>query len=277
MTTLEVFQDGTPKRSSFGTSATPHLRRITYRNKLLIFDLYHTYSIALNYKRLPFKTTFIEYPDIGPKAKELGLDVNKPGAAAWPYTVPIIIDTTKSKENPVILMESFAIVDYLDEAYPERKIHRGSEESRAAQKEFLGIVGHDFFPAVPQLFLTHIVAAIPPRMSEWVRRTRETIVYHDTLENLIAGPKKEQLWSNLFDGLDKMEAYLDQAEAEGKEVLYAKSEEGKDEPTWVAMIIVAAIVGGQRLHVNPWWDRIKTRNNGRWLKLYGDAAHYLSA
>ncbi|THU93556.1 hypothetical protein K435DRAFT_840204 [Dendrothele bispora CBS 962.96] len=87
---------------------------------------------SLNYKRLPFKTVWIEYPDIEPTLKAAGIISNtkpKPdGSPTW--TVPAIWDP----KTQTGLTESFFIAEYLDATYPDlpRLIPQGTRTLQKA-------------------------------------------------------------------------------------------------------------------------------------------------
>ncbi|KAL5377476.1 hypothetical protein DPSP01_009814 [Paraphaeosphaeria sporulosa] len=66
--------------------------------------------MALNYKKIDYETQWVEYPDVAPLAKSLGIPPGEgPGL---PYTIPIM--TTAGGEH---IMDSKKIVDYLEEHY----------------------------------------------------------------------------------------------------------------------------------------------------------------
>ncbi|KAJ7577636.1 hypothetical protein C8J56DRAFT_970385 [Mycena floridula] len=70
---------------------------------------------ALNFKGLPYKTEWIEYPDIEKVAKELGTKPTGTRAGKPLYTIPMIHDDS----NNVAIADSMAIAEYLDETYPD--------------------------------------------------------------------------------------------------------------------------------------------------------------
>ena len=90
-----------------------------------------TNRLTLNYKGLPFKTVWVEYPDIARVSKEVGF---KP-SGTWPdgspmYTLLAIFDPNTS----TALADSDAITRYLDATYPDtpRVIPEGTEAFHAA-------------------------------------------------------------------------------------------------------------------------------------------------
>lgn len=70
---------------------------------------------ALNFKGLPFKTEWTEYPDIANLAKLLGAKPTGTKFGQPWYTLPIIHDDTTG----VVLSESIHIAEYLDQTYPD--------------------------------------------------------------------------------------------------------------------------------------------------------------
>ena len=68
----------------------------------------------LNIKGIPYRTQWIEYPDIADHVKSLGVPPTEPGTLT-PYTLPAIYDP-KTKR---VVAESFNIAAYLDDEYPD--------------------------------------------------------------------------------------------------------------------------------------------------------------
>lgn len=77
--------------------------------------------IVLNYKSIPYITSWTEYPDIAPTLSALGIQPNPSSTAPWPYTAPAIRLT--SGEH---VMGSLAIATRLEELYPNPPLHLDS-------------------------------------------------------------------------------------------------------------------------------------------------------
>jgi glutathione S-transferase len=69
--------------------------------------------LALNYKRIPYRTVWVEYPDIQPLCLAIGAVQTTGG-----YTLPIIHDPNTDR----VVSDSWEIVKYLDAQYPERAV-----------------------------------------------------------------------------------------------------------------------------------------------------------
>ncbi|THU86510.1 hypothetical protein K435DRAFT_868230 [Dendrothele bispora CBS 962.96] len=88
-----------------------------------------THRYSLNFKGIPYKAVWVEYPDIENTLKDLGIaaSATKSDGKTPHYTLPAIYDpATKTG-----LTESLAIAKYLDEKYPDKPIlmPKGTEVS----------------------------------------------------------------------------------------------------------------------------------------------------
>ncbi len=73
-------------------------------------------SFALNYKGLPVKTEWVEYPDIKALYHKLGLEPTEKNRDGNPYyCLPVIHDPSTN----TILSDSWTIVRYLEKTYPK--------------------------------------------------------------------------------------------------------------------------------------------------------------
>ncbi|KAB8336784.1 hypothetical protein FH972_021093 [Carpinus fangiana] len=72
---------------------------------------------ALNLKGVPYRTEWLEMPDIAPLREKLGVPANRTLPDGTPYhTLPVIQDLSTGE----IIGDSFEIALYLDRVYPER-------------------------------------------------------------------------------------------------------------------------------------------------------------
>jgi glutathione S-transferase len=105
--------------------------------------------LALNIKGIPYKTQWIEYPDLKPTFQKLGIPPNDSGP--YEYTSPAV-----RLPNGEYLMESRKIIDALEKLYPTPSLHLDSPY-QARVEEFLpkviAKVRPIFMPLVPVTFL----------------------------------------------------------------------------------------------------------------------------
>jgi Glutathione S-transferase, N-terminal domain len=88
---------------------------------------------SLNYKKLPFRTEWVEYPDIASLYKKNGIPLVKTRQGKSVTTLPLIKDDTSG--TPVFVAESFEIAKYLDKTYPDPTSRLVPEEANAAEKQ----------------------------------------------------------------------------------------------------------------------------------------------
>ncbi|KAL8787173.1 MAG: hypothetical protein Q9213_002389 [Squamulea squamosa] len=77
--------------------------------------------LVLNYKSLPYKTHWLELPDVAPHLRFLSV---LPNAKGTPYTIPTIyLPSCNSQLKGNYVMDSKAIVFALENKYPEPPLH----------------------------------------------------------------------------------------------------------------------------------------------------------
>jgi glutathione S-transferase len=79
---------------------------------------------------LPYKTEFVEYPDIAPKLKALGLAPNKDDP---PYTIPAI------KIGNEYFMDSAVIAEELEKRYPTPSMKLDSPRLKRVTKLIIAL------------------------------------------------------------------------------------------------------------------------------------------
>ncbi|KAF8625628.1 hypothetical protein AX17_006813 [Amanita inopinata Kibby_2008] len=217
---------------------------------------------VLNYKGLPYKTEWVELPDIEPKCKEIGVGPTGHRNDAPLYTVPAIYDP--NTETAVV--DSYDIARYLDKTYPNtpRIIPEGTEVFQSFPL-FFHALGPDktiWNFAVPATYAT-----LNPVSQEYFRRTREERFGKKIEELEPKGAEAEAAWAVLkegYDNLDKMWQLSEGPYVMGKTLsfmdivviswsLWLRNVFGKD---------------SQR------WKDIASWNDGRWGRLVESLAKY---
>lgn len=88
--------------------------------------------LILNYKKLPYRTHWLEFPDIAPHLKSLGIP---PNAQGKPYTVPTIhFPSTDAHPVDEYIMDSKAIAIALEKAYPDPPLHLDAPQLAKAEE-----------------------------------------------------------------------------------------------------------------------------------------------
>jgi glutathione S-transferase len=120
--------------------------------------------MVLNYKGIDYKTKWVEYPDLVPTLKALGLPPNDPNERAYggDYTSPAI-----QYEDGTLSMDSLKIAHELERRYPSPSLHLDDpivDKVRLA-KIFEALIPH-IMPKVPRVLLN-------PVSAEYYELTRE--------------------------------------------------------------------------------------------------------
>jgi glutathione S-transferase len=97
--------------------------------------------LALNYKKVPYTTVWVQYADIQTAMKDIGASpTGKRPTGEDRYTLP----TIRNPNTGEVISDSPKIMAYLEEKYPERPlIPQGTlEQQTSAPVSFIGPVGH---------------------------------------------------------------------------------------------------------------------------------------
>jgi len=164
--------------------------------------------LMLNYKRIPYRTIFLEFPDIEPTLKGFGL---VPGpSAANRYTVPAI----QHVPTNTILMDSSPIAEFLESTYSDPPVPLTSELGREIEIKARTVVGRVFRTSV----MPREMGILSPRAQEFFRRTREAMLGH-RLEDLLDADKEQQSWEAVDDSVRAVGELMQTHKSDGPFVL----------------------------------------------------------
>lgn len=153
---------------------------------------------ALNYKKIPYKTAWIEYPDIAPTLKDVGLEPNDTPNAT-PYTCPAV-----KLPDGTFMMDSRPICTALENLHPEPSLHMSDTETMDRARDALAPIWVALrpliLPRVPEMLL-------PERSAEYFHRTREQ-VFGMSLAEVAKSEAAVKAWENVGPGLEGMKAFL---------------------------------------------------------------------
>jgi hypothetical protein len=147
---------------------------------------------VLNLKKLPYRTVYVEFPDIARVSKEAGI----PSPLMLPdgtphYTCPAIVDGATG----VAISDSYKITEYLDSQYPEtpRAFPEGTEVLQAA---FYRYIDDNIFCLLPI-----IIPAVPGFLndvsSEYYSRTRAAYFGKPLDQLKPMGEELEKAWEKI--------------------------------------------------------------------------------
>ncbi|KAL2670368.1 hypothetical protein Neosp_014835 [[Neocosmospora] mangrovei] len=147
--------------------------------------------LMLNYKRIPYRTIFLEFPDIEPTLKGLGLAPHDSGSGSkHKYTVPAIQHVSTN----TYIMDSPDIAAFLESTYPDPPLPLTSELGREIETKARSAVG----PAFGASVMPREIHILSPRAQEYFRSTRESSLGR-RLEDLLDVKKEEQAWAAVAD------------------------------------------------------------------------------
>ncbi|KAL8856101.1 MAG: hypothetical protein Q9178_007296 [Gyalolechia marmorata] len=124
--------------------------------------------LILNYKKIPYTTHWLEYPDIAPHHTALGIPPNQPSETSLvptPYTLPTIRIPTSllthsnesgkdDKDKDRYIMDSTLIATELEKMYPDPPLYLNSEEQQRIQQiwgSILKVIGPTLLPKVVRI------------------------------------------------------------------------------------------------------------------------------
>ncbi|KAL2814773.1 hypothetical protein BJX63DRAFT_190694 [Aspergillus granulosus] len=191
--------------------------------EIILYDLANTKGVCfspvvwrirlmLNYKRIPYKTIFLEFPDIEETLKPLVPPPTSEGKIK--YTVPTIYHIPSDS----YIMDSAQIAPFLESTYPEPPVPLTSELGGTIEAQARGVMG----AALGDSMMSREMNILSPRAQEYFRRTREAHLGH-RLEDLLADPEEEERsWDAISEGIRTVSGLIRTNKDNGPFVLGAR-------------------------------------------------------
>ncbi|PFH52512.1 hypothetical protein AMATHDRAFT_2228 [Amanita thiersii Skay4041] len=209
---------------------------------------------TLNYKRIPYKTEWVEYTEIESKCKEIGIPPSGTKKDGMPsYTLPSIWDT----DAKVGVSESYRIAEYLDKTFPNspKVIIPGTE---ALLNIFIQTWAQNL-KALWQFTIPATLEVLDHAPSyEYFRRTRSQMFGKDLKEvPPKPGVEREAALQELKAGLNVLDRWL--VKSGGPFIM-------GDNPSF-ADFVVGGYMRWTRAVLGPdskEWKEIASWNEGRW-------------
>lgn len=248
-------------------------------------DTIYSNRLALNYKKVNYKTHWLALTDIKPNHLKLGIPQTVHPVEKPFYTVPAIVDASSSP--PTTISQSYNIEKYLDEKFPDPPLYSvippGSTNSVEVTErvaflreldEFLQtkdwrrkILGPLVIPHVPSILQERDRSYFYESRSRWFQ-----VPFDDIYPK---GEAKEAYLRDLKAAFDEVESISQK----GRPGPYVPND--PNDAPWVCGNI---ITGGDftLIGVFIWiqkanpelWDLIKTWNSGRWLRMFELSAEW---
>ncbi|KAH9924680.1 uncharacterized protein BXZ73DRAFT_91251 [Epithele typhae] len=232
----------------------------------------HTWKIrlSLNFKGLPYKTVWVEYPDIQALCRKIGASAGDKAEDGTPiYTLPAIYDPN----TKTTVSDSMAIARYLDKTYPDtpRLIPPGTDVLTVAFEKAL----HGTFAPPPPFRFVIIPAAfekLRAASQPYFRATREKR-FNKKIEDI--APKgsefRAECWRKTEEGFSKMAKWY---EADGEEKLLVMGDKGGAS---YADFVIAGVFSWFRDCLgeeSEEWKSVEKWDGGRWIRLLSVMEQY---
>ncbi|KIM38462.1 hypothetical protein M413DRAFT_75837 [Hebeloma cylindrosporum] len=209
---------------------------------------------TLNFKGIPYVTEWVEFPDIEPLCKKLGIPLTSKNAEGSDYySLPAIYDPSTG----VYLSDSLVIAEYLEKTYPGTP-QVFPDNTIALQLSFVSAF-YGNIGAIWDFITPAACAKLNPRSIEYYRRTRKIWLGKEMEDVAPKGEAAVAQWAQFKNGLAKVDAWYAKNGGEGPFLL------GKT-PSWgditvASCLILFRIVWGKD---SEEWKDISSWNEGRW-------------
>ena len=208
----------------------------------------------MNYKGIPYRTEWVEFPDIEAVSKKLGIKPTDNKSDGSPlYTLPAIHDPSTG----VYIADSIVIAEYLEKTYPNTP-SVFPNETAGLQKAFSDIIEKNLIPVVP-FIIPATNLKLNPASEEYFRRTRE-ISFGKKLEDVVpTGSTAIEEWGKFEQGLTKIHSYLAE---KGPYIL-------GDTISWGDFVLFGLVIWFKLIwgEDSKEWKDIASWNGGRWEAL----------
>ncbi|KAK0464829.1 hypothetical protein IW261DRAFT_1523680 [Armillaria novae-zelandiae] len=203
---------------------------------------------ALNLKNLPYRTVYVELPDVEALAKKIGASPTstKPDGVSPFYTIPIIQDDSTG----AVVSNSATIAAYLDKMYPSSGPVLIPAGTMTLQLAFTDAVNDAFNHLRLPLFYSDMVVKMNARTTAYMV---QKFIKLEAPE----GEEREKLWAVTRENLGKMNKWFEESVGDyvmGSEPCFA------DTAICGFLWFTRTVVGEESAE----WREISSWNDGRW-------------
>ncbi|KAH9480872.1 Glutathione S-transferase-like protein ustS [Psilocybe cubensis] len=200
--------------------------------------------LSLNFKGIPYKTEWVELPDVEPLFEKLGVPpASKKPDGSPRYTVPAIHDPSTG----VYISDSILIAQYLDKTYPDKPLlfPNGTLAIQSALNDAIYHNVKSVFPAI----LPTVLTKLNPVSSAYMINKHGSSLPTSFAEN----------WKAFKDGLDQVDAWYSKNEKKGIFLL-------GDVPSWADIVLASFLVNVRKIcgEESDQWREVEWWNGGRW-------------
>ncbi|PPR00687.1 hypothetical protein CVT24_000975 [Panaeolus cyanescens] len=162
----------------------------------------------LNYKRLPYRTKWVEFQNVERTLREIGAPPSSTRSdGRGVYTLPVIVDPTRDAYHPRIISNANTIAEYLETTYPARPVF--PEGSRALQNLFVHFVQEALSKPLLPIMVPLSHNALPEMTQDYFRGGNPP-------HHMLSGPQREQAWHAVKEQFDFLAMILDKNRGDGE-------------------------------------------------------------
>lgn len=221
-------------------------------------------SFALNFKKIPYRTHYLSYPDIEAHMQSIGAPPTgtKPDDSGPWYTCPVVRDGAR------IVADSDAIMEHLDAAYPQ-SAPLFPAGTRALQAAFAAWFNAEVFTPALTVLLPGVPAILDARGAEYYNVTRAKW-YERPLDEWapLGSEKRVAAWKATEDALAKLKT------------VYAKSDGlwlTGEQPVYADFVVLSLFVFVHCVVPEDEWAEVVQWHDGLWGKLWQASLQYQQA
>lgn len=237
----------------------------------------------LNYKKLPYQTTWVPLPDVQTVLPAAGVLPTR--TAAPYYTVPAIVDELEGSPA-VVMSDSGLVADYLERTYPEPSIYHGT---KALQMEHVGAVSQHVLSRMGFMVFPNTPRLLEGREREYYLNTRKGIFGQLLQECAVTWPsltcspgvelkdmfpeeRQGEMWVNLKEGFAALGAYIDGIE-HSEQWFFSKT----SEPGYADFVLGATMIWFKLSGPEKGWERISEWDGGKWVHFLRNLEPYTAS
>ncbi|KAG2147442.1 uncharacterized protein EDB93DRAFT_1085549 [Suillus bovinus] len=218
---------------------------------------------CLTFKRLPFQTVCLEFPEIKPFYEQHSLapttlrSIN--GTLTPVHTLPVIMDPNTNR----LITDSFAIAQYLDEQYPDTP--KVLPDNTAALVCAFLTAFHNVIKDIIVLGSFRGAQKLNPKSKEYYIRTRVER-FGIPWEQFATPERREKQWNALRAACNTVDGWY--ATSSSQFIL-------GDTPCFADFVVAGLCKWVQYCFENQEWEELKGWNGGRWRRLVEATDKYL--
>ncbi|KAJ6574385.1 hypothetical protein B0H19DRAFT_934902 [Mycena capillaripes] len=225
----------------------------------------------LNYKRLPYRTVWVEFPDVETTLRSIGAPPSSRRADGRPvYTLPVIIDPTRNQQTPHILSNANSIAEYLEASYPARPIF--PEGSRALQTLFVHYIQEVLAKPLLPIMVPISYDRLPESTQTHFHGASHSRIPISTASHALPpGPQREHAWQLVKEQFDFLSVILDKNVGDGDGIVTQGHH-----ISYADFALCSVLLWIEQMAPQDGWARIRDWNGGRWARLRQRCQNYMT-